>query len=131
MSEESAGMARRPRIAHPRGGLATVGDDDRIVIERLRDLVRHARGMNRAVLIFECVVEAMTLGIANRGQPLDPFLMRIELLALRRIDGLAHELAAIRNDAELDIRDCGRSPRARYRPGLRARRAESPSCDRR
>ena len=45
----------------------------------------------------------MTPGLANRGQPLDPFLMRVDLLAFERIDRLANKFAAIGNDAELDV----------------------------
>ena len=59
--------------------------------------------MNRAGPVFERVVEAMAHRIADRAQPLDPFLVRIELFALRRFARLAQKFAAIGNDAEFNI----------------------------
>src|SRR5271166_1902124 len=101
--QESTRFGRRPRVRHPSGGLATVGDHDRVGVQGLRDLVRHPRRMNRTRPVFERLVEATARYIAHRAQPLEPFRVPIEFFVLRRFVSLAKKFAAIRNDPEFNI----------------------------
>src|SRR5262249_1359600 len=103
MAQKAPGTPRGPRIAHPRRGLATIGDHDRIRVEQLRDLVRHAGGMNRSGSRFQRLIKTMPSPVADGAEPFAPFGVLVELVSLDRVDRVAEELSAVGHDAELDI----------------------------
>src|SRR5258708_39741843 len=86
MAEKAAGAPRGPRIPHPRRGLATIGDHDRIRVEQLRNFVRHARGMNRSGSGLQRFIKTMPSPVADGAEPFAPFRMLVELLSLYRVD---------------------------------------------
>src|SRR5262249_52978963 len=103
MAEKASGTPRGPRIAHPRRGLATVGDHDRIRVEQLRDLVRHAGGMNRSGSGFQRLIKTVPSPVTDGPEPFAPFGVLVERVPLDRLGRVAEELSAVGHDPELDI----------------------------
>src|SRR5215469_3276820 len=103
VAEKTPRTARGPRVAHPRRGLATIGDHDRIRVEQLRNFVCHARRMNRSGAGFQRCIKTAPSPVTDGAEPFAPLGMLVERLPLYRVDRFAEELTAVGHDAEFDI----------------------------